>query len=205
MSDKDRYRTIDKRSQGVYKDRGSKFIALAIPVDTESQVKAELEALKKQYHDARHHCYAWRLGWDYSRHRINDDGEPSGSAGNPIFGQLRSHNLTNILVVVVRYFGGTKLGIRGLINAYRDASKEALNNNTITTKTIRQRISLHFQYAQMGAVMQTIKENQLHLLNTIFETDCRLELAVTKSKTEEIIKKFKSIDGVIASTGGPPL
>lgn len=201
MCNKDQYKTIEKRSEGLYKDRGSKFIALAIPVDTEGQIKTELEAVKKQYHDARHHCYAWRLGADYSRYRINDDGEPSGSAGMPIFGQIRSKNLTNTLIIIIRYFGGTKLGIRGLINAYRNATKEALNNNKIVTRTIRQRIFLHFQYEQMGAVMQLINAPHIHQLNTKFEEDCRLELAAPKSKADEVIQKFQSIDGVSARKG----
>lgn len=124
----DTYKTIASPSEGVFKDRGSKFIAKAFPVKTEDDIKIHLETLRKDYYDARHHCYAYQLGFDKSAYRINDDGEPSGTAGKPIFGQINSHDLTNILIVVIRYFGGTKLGVSGLINAYRTASKESISN-----------------------------------------------------------------------------
>ncbi len=127
MAEKDTYKTIGKHSTGLYKDKGSKFIAHAFPVSSEAEIAELLQRLRKDYHDARHHCFAWALGFNRDFFKINDDGEPSGTAGKPIYGQILSHNLTNVLIVVVRYFGGTKLGIRGLINAYKGAAIDAIH------------------------------------------------------------------------------
>ncbi len=202
MLSEDTYKTIQKRTEGIYKDRGSKFIAIVLPVDTEKQVKNELEKVKKEYHDARHHCYAYRLGWDYSAYRINDDGEPSGSAGKPIFGQIRSFELTNVLIVVVRYFGGTKLGVRGLIDAYKGAAQAALNKNKVIKQVVNEKLHIHFGYPRMGAVMQIIKEEQLMQISTRFEIECDLEIAVRRTKSEEISEKFRKIEGVTVSSKG---
>ena len=192
----DTYRTIKSPSEGFFKDRGSKFIARAFPVESESQVKEILAMLRQEYYDARHHCYAYILGADKSAYRINDDGEPSGTAGKPIHGQLLSYDLTNILVVVIRYFGGTKLGIPGLINAYREATKDALNQADIIEKIVTERVVITYDYPLMDVVMRYIKEKNIEIAETVFELDCKVVLNVRKSKTDEIISAFKSIHGV---------
>ena len=198
----DTYKTINKTSHGYYKDRGSKFIAVAIPVSDEQQAKKELEKTKKTYHDARHHCYAYRIGWDYAVYRINDDGEPSGSAGQPIFGQIRSYELTNILIVVIRYFGGVKLGMRGLIDAYKSASRETLQNNKIVQNTVKEHLHIHFTYPQMGKVMHLVKENNLEQIETRFEIECDLGIAVHRYRSKEIAEQFRKIEGVTVDSKG---
>lgn len=198
----DKYKTVKTSSRGLYKERGSKFISIVFPVSTEEQAKAELETIRKDYHDAHHHCYAYRLGWDYSVHRINDDGEPSGSAGKPIYGQIRSYELTNILIVVVRYFGGVKLGIRGLIDAYKGAAQDAINNNTVVTRTVKEKLHLHFGYPQMGKVMHIIKENNLKQLETKLEVECDIIIAVRMLKSEEITEQFRKIEGITVTPKG---
>lgn len=145
MLSDDTYKTVTKRSQGLYKDKGSRFISFAIPVKSEEEIRTELELLRNQYHDARHQCYAWILGYNKETYRYNDDGEPSGTAGKPIYGQLLSNDLTNTVIVVIRYFGGIKLGVRGLINAYKFAAQDALVNNIIQTRIIHDiyQVNLH--------------------------------------------------------------
>lgn len=202
MLSEDTYKTINKKSHGYYKDRGSKFIAIAVPVSGEVQAKEALEKIKKEYHDARHHCYAYRLGRDYATYRINDDGEPSGSAGKPIFGQIRSYELTNILIVVVRYFGGVKLGVRGLIDAYKGASQEALLSTKIVKRTVKEQLHIHFGYPQMGKVMQIVKEHNLDQINTRFEIECDLDVAVQKTKSNEYTELFQKIEGVTVESKG---
>ncbi|PKP35017.1 MAG: YigZ family protein [Bacteroidetes bacterium HGW-Bacteroidetes-17] len=189
----DTYKTIASPSEGVFKDRGSKFIAKAFPVKTEDEVKNHLETLHKAYYDARHHCYAYQLGFDKSTYRINDDGEPSGTAGKPIFGQINSHDLTNILIVVIRYFGGTKLGVSGLINAYRTASKEAISNGEMITNIIRDIYRIEFQYTEMNEVMKVMKTFNLDQCNQIFETNCRLDFEVRKSESNQVYEKLNII------------
>ena len=142
----DTYYTISAPSEGLFKDRGSRFIALAYPVTTEKEIKEIQVSLRKKYHDARHHCYAYRLGYDKSVYRVNDDGEPSGTAGKPIFGQIQSKDLTNIFIVVIRYFGGTLLGVSGLINAYRSAAADAIEHAQIIQKTIMDLYEISFEY-----------------------------------------------------------
>ena len=132
----DTYKTIEKPSEGLFKDKGSKFISFAFPVDNEEEIKEIVQSIKKEHHSARHHCYAWRLGADQLLFRANDDGEPSSTAGKPILGQIQSFDLTNILIVVVRYFGGTLLGVSGLINAYRNAALDAINQAEIVEKLV---------------------------------------------------------------------
>lgn len=190
---KDTYKTIDKASTGYYKDKGSKFIAEAISVDSEEKVKEILEKIKSKYHDARHHCYAYRLGFDKSIFRINDDGEPSGTAGKPIFGQIRSKDLTNILIVVIRYFGGTKLGVRGLINAYKAAAQDSLENTNIITKTVNNIFRLDFAYPLMNDVMRIIKEENLQQSKQKFEISCSLEFLVRKKESKRIFEHFDKI------------
>jgi uncharacterized YigZ family protein len=192
----DTYRTIEKVSEGVFKDKGSKFIALAIPVKTEEKVKEKLDEIKKQYHDARHHCYAYMLGPDKSAHRYNDDGEPSGTAGRPIFGQIQSFDLTNILIVVVRYFGGTKLGVSGLINAYKTATKEALNLADIKELTVKDVYELHYEYPLMNDVMRIIKEDSLEVLEQDFQIRCKLIFQIRKNDSNKAYEKFDKLHGV---------
>jgi uncharacterized YigZ family protein len=192
----DAYRTIAHPAEGVYKEKGSKFIALAFPVFTEEDTKEILAELRKQYYDARHHCYAYSLGADKNKYRANDDGEPNHSAGDPILGQIRSADLTNILVVVVRYFGGTKLGVSGLINAYKTAAAEALTNAQVIEGYETVLLLAHFEYRQMNDVMSLVKEYDLVIKEQDFALDCRLTLEVRKSLQQDISEKFESIEGI---------
>jgi uncharacterized YigZ family protein len=192
----DSYKTIVNHSEGFFKDRGSKFISHAYPVKTEEDVKEILAQLRKDYYDARHHCYSYILNPDKSAFRINDDGEPSGSAGKPIHGQLLSYDLTNILVVVIRYFGGTKLGIPGLINAYREATRDALNQTEIITKTINEYFQIEYEYPLLGNVMRIIKDENLEQINTQFEISCKIEMRVRKNDYQRIADEFGKIHGV---------
>lgn len=193
---KDTYRTIIKSAEGYFKDKGSKFLAYARPVEDEEQVKEILVEIKKEHHSARHHCYAWRIGTDEIQYRANDDGEPSSTAGKPILGQLQSFNVTNALIVVVRYFGGTLLGTSGLINAYRTAAENALENARIVTKIITKKYKLNFTYNEMNDVMQIMKQNNLDILDTQFEIKCSLFFAVRKSEAKRIEKIFSDFYGV---------
>lgn len=192
----DVYYTIEKESQGYFKDKGSKFHAFAFPVQNEDDVKEILTHLKKEHHSARHHCYAWRLGTEDISFRANDDGEPSSTAGKPILGQLQSFNATNILIVVVRYFGGTLLGVSGLINAYRSAAADALKNAEILQKLIEKEVILDFTYNELAEVMNVTKQENLTILNTRFEERCNLTFSVRKSEFEKVIKIFGNIYGV---------
>ncbi|MDT8393197.1 MAG: YigZ family protein [Bacteroidales bacterium] len=192
----DTYHTINRSSEGLFKDKGSKFIALAFPVMTEEDVKQKLEEVKKQYHGARHHCYAWVLGFDRSAHRYNDDGEPSGTAGRPIFGQIQSFDLTNVLVVVVRYFGGTKLGVPGLINAYKTAAREALGAAKIIHHTVNDVYELDYEYPLMNDVMRVVKEDALKVIDQDFRIRCKLTIEVRKNDSNRIYEKINHIHGV---------
>lgn len=192
----DTYKTIEIQSEGLYKDKGSKFIAIAIPVLSEEEIKEHLQQLRKKYYDARHHCYAYALGPTRDAFRINDDGEPSGTAGKPIYGQILSHDLTNILIVVIRYFGGVKLGVRGLINAYKGAAQDALNNNNIREKVIKEIYELHFDYPLMNDVMRILKEQDLEQISHDFAISCRILFAVRKDSADDIKRIFSSIYGL---------
>ena len=192
----DTYRTIEAPSEGLYKEKGSKFIALAYPAYTEDAVKEVLAGLRKQYYDARHHCYAYSLGADKSRYRANDDGEPNHSAGDPILGQIRSFDLSNVLVVVVRYFGGTKLGVSGLITAYKTAAAEALSNATIIEKHETTFLKVNFAYPQMNDVMSLVKEYELGITDQQFELDCRMTLEVRRKLAEEVKGRLEGIEEV---------
>lgn len=177
----DTYRTIAAPSEGLYKEKGSKFLAFAYPVRTTDEVKAHLDELRKQYFDARHHCYAYILGPNKDAYRANDDGEPSGTGGRPIHGQLLSADLTDTLIVVVRYFGGILLGASGLANAYKTAARDAIDHAQIIEKTIDVRYRLSFEYALMNDVMRIIKDFDLKPENQHFDLDCTLELSVRQS------------------------
>jgi uncharacterized YigZ family protein len=188
---KDTYKTITKASKEVlFKDRNSKFFGYAYPVKTEEAVKEILEELKKKHHSARHWCYAWQLGKENIQFRANDDGEPSNSAGMPIYGQIQSFDVTNVLIVVVRYFGGVKLGVGGLINAYRTAAQMALEESNIITRTINKKFEIAFDYPEMNKVMRVIKENNLNVVDQILELDCRIHITVRRKEAERIYEKF---------------
>ena len=176
---KDTYKTIAKPSHGViFKDRSSKFHGYAFPVTTETQVKTHLEALKKEHHSARHWCYAFQLGTANLSYRVNDDGEPNNSAGMPIYGQNQSFDLTNILVIVVRYYGGIKLGMGGLINAYRNGARLALEEADIIERTINQNFQLRFDYKDMSKVMRILKAHRIEIMSQTLEHNCVLEISV---------------------------
>ncbi|MCX6248323.1 MAG: YigZ family protein [Bacteroidetes bacterium] len=191
----DTYQTISSASQGIYKEKGSKFIAHAFPVSTEENVKTHLALLRKEYHDARHHCYAYCLGADKSAWRVNDDGEPSGTAGKPIFGQIQSNDLTDILIVVIRYFGGIKLGIPGLINAYRSATKEALGQASIVTRTVEEVYEVFFEYPMMNDVMRIVKEEHADILGQEFENACKIRFSIRRSLGMKITSRIRKIQG----------
>jgi uncharacterized YigZ family protein len=191
----DTYFTIASVSEGTYKDRGSKFIAYAFPVYSESEVKEKITLLKKEHFNAVHHCYAYRLGVDKSAFRANDDGEPSGSAGRPILGQIQPKDLTNVLIVVVRYFGGTLLGVPGLIAAYKGAAAEAISNASIIEKQIMEVYELNFGYNSMNDIMKLLKEKELQQWDQQFELACRLKFAIRKSEAELLTEKIKSAGG----------
>lgn len=199
MDIKDTYLTIDSPSEGIFKDKGSKFLAFAYPLTDESKVKNIVQNLKKEHHSARHHCFAFKIGNQGEQYRANDDGEPSGTAGRPILGQLNSYNLTNILVVVVRYFGGTLLGVSGLINAYKNATIEALENASIVEKIIETHYQLRFDYPLQNTVMKVLKDFNTDITNSQFEMDCRLSIAVRLSNEEAVINILNKIDGLSLS------
>ena len=177
----DTYKTIAAPSEGLYREKGSKFLAFAYPVRTQEEIKAHLDRLRKEYFDARHHCYAYILGPRKDAFRANDDGEPSGTGGRPIHGQLMSADLTDTLIVVVRYFGGILLGASGLANAYKAAARDAIDHATIVEKTIDCRYRLSFKYETMNDVMRILKDFDLKPLNQRFDLDCTLEVSVRQS------------------------
>lgn len=191
---KDTYKSISKPGKEVlFKDRNSKFYGYTFPVTTEEEAKEHLEELRKNHHQARHWCYAWQIGKEDPQYRANDDGEPSNSAGMPIYGQIQSFEVTNILVVVVRYFGGVKLGVGGLINAYRTAAQTALENSRITTRTINQGFRLKFDYPEMNIVMRLIKEHNLNIIEQDLGLDCKIFISVRKKEADSIFEKFSNI------------
>ncbi|MFK5878637.1 MAG: YigZ family protein [Flavobacteriaceae bacterium] len=194
MQNPDTYKTIKKSFEGEpYKEKGSKFYGYAFPVTNENQVKEFIDELKSQHHKARHWCYAWRLGTETTRFRANDDGEPSNSAGQPILGQLVSFDVTNILVVVVRYFGGTKLGVGGLITAYKSSAKFVLQEAKIVEKTIDIQFKLTFEYEFLDKVMRVIKEKNLRVNNQVMEMNCVFEISVRKKDAVAIKTTFENL------------
>ena len=193
----DTYYSISQPCEGLYKDKGSKFIAYAFPVSSDDEVKTHLAALRKEHHSARHHCYAYRLGADKLIYRANDDGEPSSTAGKPILGQIQSKDLTDILIVVVRYFGGTLLGVSGLINAYKLAAADALNNALIVEKIVKEKYEIKFDYLQMNDVMKIIKDENLEIQSQNFELTCSLIFAVRKNNADKVQHLFTKINNLI--------
>ena len=193
---KDTYASIAGRSDGLFKDNGSRFIAQAYPVESEEEVKEIVGSLKKEYHDARHHCFAYRLGLDGSRWRANDDGEPSGSAGRPILGQIDAAGLSDILVVVIRYFGGIKLGIPGLIRAYKASTADALAQATVVEKVAGKDYRLSFPYLSMNAVMKVVKDMSLPQKDQYFAERCSVLLRVRLSQEAAFLDRVSNIEGV---------
>ena len=182
------YLTIDNPTQGIYKEKGSKFLSFAYPVANESEVKECLDFLRKKYFDARHHCYAYVLGADKIKFKAHDDGEPSHSASDPILGQIRSKNLTNVLVVVVRYFGGVKLGVGGLMQAYKAAAEDAISYAGIVEVEVTKEIELKFEYARLPEVMRLVKDLELKIVEQVFEQSCQLR-ALLKLRMDEAFQK----------------
>ena len=192
----DVYRTIANRSEGLYKDKGSKFLAFALPVEGLLEVHQELEQFKKSYFDARHICYAYMLGVEGEQYRANDDGEPSGTAGRPILGQIRSFRLSNVLVVVVRYFGGVLLGTGGLTTAYKTAAAAALSNARILEKTLDAEISLSFEYPYTNEVMNVINECGAQIVNPQYQELCSMSLSIRLSKVEELKERLSKVESL---------
>ncbi|MCJ7758282.1 MAG: YigZ family protein [Gillisia sp.] len=191
---KDTYKCITRASEEVlFKDKNSKFFGTAFPITTEEEAKAHIEDLKKKHHQARHWCYAWQIGKENHQFRANDDGEPSNTAGMPIYGQIQSFDVTNILIVVVRHYGGIKLGVSGLINAYKTTAQMALENSKIVKRTIDEVFVIKFDYPEMNLVMRVIKEHNLNIIEQKLELDCEIHISVRKKIAEEIFKKFESI------------
>ncbi len=190
----DTFKTIESPSEEIlFKEKNSKFYGYAFPVQTESEVKEILEQLKKQHYAARHWCYAYQLGTLKTTYRANDDGEPNNSAGMPIYGQIQSFNVTNILIVVVRYFGGVKLGVGGLVSAYKTAAEMALQNSIIIEKTINTHYLIKFDYKNMNKVMRVIKEKNVNIVNQVLELGCLIEISCRLTQKDEIYNAFNHI------------
>ena len=190
------FKTIKSSSEGLYKEKGSKFIAVAIPVSGKDEIDAHLLAVKKKYHDARHHCYAYILEPAADVFRANDDGEPNHSAGDPILGQIKSFSLTNVLVIVVRYFGGTKLGVSGLINAYKTSTKNALEEAVIITRKVTKEVSLLFPYQSTNEVMKLVAEIDLKIDSQEFDTNCKIAGAIPVQNTELLKNKVELLNNL---------
>ena len=191
----DSYKSIAAEAKGLFKDTGSRFIAHAYPVETEEEVKEIVAALKKEYFDARHHVYAYRLGYLGDKFRANDDGEPSGSSGRPVLGQIDSMGLSDILVVVVRYFGGIKLGIPGLIRAYKSSTADALANAEIIEKIASKVFRVHFGYMSMNSVMKILKDLELEQKNQKFDMECSIDVTVRLSLVDTFSERMNDVDG----------
>lgn len=189
----DTYLTIKSFSEGLYKEKGSRFISLAYPVSDQEEIKSILAQVKKEHHSARHHCYAWILGLERNNYRVNDDGEPSGSAGKPIMGQINVFQLTNILIVVVRYFGGKLLGVSGLINAYRTAAESALINNEILEHRVLEHYELTFPYSSINDVMKVIKDEETLQSEQFFGLECRLTISFRGASRDRILAALDRI------------
>lgn len=187
----DTYKVIKSESRGQYKEKGSKFIAIALPVNTEEEIKFKLEEIKKEFHDARHHCFAYILGLGKETFRINDDGEPSGTAGRPIYNQILSKEITDVLVVVVRYFGGTKLGASGLVNAYKTAAREALDQARILAKTINDYYRVEYEYEDTNDIMRIVNDENLQQIQQDFEMNCKMVFAVRKNDSNRVFNRLK--------------
>lgn len=194
FSEIDTYKTISTASEEVlYKEKNSKFFGYAFPVSTEDEIKGILERLRKEHFSARHWCYAYQIGTEKIQYRANDDGEPNNSAGMPIYGQIQSFEVTNVLIVVVRYFGGVKLGVGGLISAYKIAAQMALENSEIIEKTIDKQFTISFGYANMNKVMRIIKEKNLNIVSQKMEMDCEITIATRKKNVQNLLDTFENL------------
>lgn len=194
MVQDDVFKTITDPSEGTYSEKRSKFLSFAYPVETKEEVKELIDELRKQYYDARHVCYAYMLGFEGTDFRANDDGEPSSTAGRPILGQIRSNELTNVLVAVVRYFGGIELGTGGLIVAYKAAAAEALSAANIVEKTIDEEISILFEYPFMNDVMRVVKDDEPQIVEQDFYLDCKMKLSIRKSMMPSLKEKLSKVE-----------
>ena len=192
----DSYLTLAGKSEGNFKEQGSKFLYFAFPVDSEEDIKRELSTLRKLYYDATHHCYAWAMGKEAMHFRANDDGEPNHSAGDPILGQIRSHQLTNVLIVVVRYFGGTKLGVSGLIKAYKKAAALAIDENEIIREWVKISLDLRFAYPVTNDVMKVVKTHDLEIVSQEMSLDCRLILSLREGLENQVRARLEEIEGL---------
>lgn len=202
MAEVYKYKTIEKPVTAEFKDRGSKFLAYAYPIATTDDVKQYLQALKKEHPKAVHHCYAYRIGTDGLQYRANDDGEPSGSAGKPMLGQIDSMGVTNVLVVVVRYFGGTLLGVPGLINAYKTSTHDALQQATFIEKWVEQEVEIQFDYPVMGEVMYLLRQSEATIYKQDLQLFCLVQAGIPKKHADEYIKKLSEIRGVTIKSAG---
>ena len=189
----DKYKTIATTSEGLYKEKGSKFLSFVFPISSEDEIKPIQQKLRKEYYDARHHVFAWRIGIGTDNFRASDDGEPANSSGPPILGQIRSYELSDILIVVIRYFGGTKLGIPGLINAYKTAAKEAIDNNKIISRIITNTYRLSFTYEDMNIAMRKLKEENIEQFNQKFDLKCSLDIKIRLSDCQRIENIFSKL------------
>jgi uncharacterized YigZ family protein len=192
----DSYKTMESPAEGIYREKGSRFLAFGFPVQNEEEIRELIAGLRKKYHDARHHCYAYRLGPTGEIYRTNDDGEPSGTAGKPIHGQLLSNSLTHVLVVVVRYFGGTLLGTGGLITAYRSATADMLSHARLIVRLVEVRIKLCFPYDMLNTVMKILKEESLSPGEADYNTTCTLAVKVRASFVDKITGRLKMVAGL---------
>ena len=194
----DVYRTIEADAEALFKEKSSKFLCFAYPVTTEEQIRERLEVLYKKYYDATHHCYAWRLGPRGESFRANDDGEPSSTAGKPILGQLLSHEITDCLIVVVRYFGGTKLGVSGLIEAYKTSAAEVIAAAKVVERTVDERIEVRFSYMAMNEVMKVVKDLQPKIVEQCFDNLCTMTLTIRQSLSEQLLTRLSKVEGAQA-------
>lgn len=190
----DTYKTITALAEGIYTEKRSKFIAMALPVRTLEEIKEHLEKYQKQYYDARHVCYAYMLGHERKDFRANDNGEPSGTAGKPILGQINSNELTDILVVVVRYFGGIKLGTSGLIQAYKAAAAEAISAAEIVEKTVDDEVEVAFEYPFMNDVMRIVKEEEPQIVSQSYDMDCLMRLRIRRSLMPSLRERLNKVE-----------
>ncbi len=196
--EEDRYLTVARDAEAASRERSSKFLAYIYPVKSEEEIRQRLDALRKRYYDATHHCYAWRLGPRGEQFRSNDDGEPSGTAGKPILGQLLSASLTDCLAVVVRYFGGTKLGVPGLIAAYREATAEAIAAAEVVERTVDRTLRVEFPYVAMNDIMRTVKEMQPRIEEQLFDNLCSMRLSIRTSLAGQLAERLRKAGGSLA-------
>lgn len=194
--DSDTYKTISSPSEGLFKEKGSRFIAFAYPVSDQEEIKPIIDTLRKEHHEARHHCFAYMLGQERVNWRANDDGEPSGTAGRPILGQINSYGLTNIIIVVTRYFGGTLLGVSGLINAYKSAAESAIQNAEIIDCTLQEFYEITYPYISMNDVMKILKEETIGQTDQSFNLECRIKVNFRSSSREKILTRLSRITGL---------